>query len=75
MNLKNFEEINKHIKAADLEQFKVKAASVGGAEFQLCPIYKIVRPILMMVSTLPFFPAKWKEALGIFTSVLDLMCP
>jgi hypothetical protein len=79
-----FEEIDKHIQAADLSAFQpggkhhVAAAAAkanpAAAITSVCPAYKIVKPILLAFMAFPFFPAKWKDAIKAFMGVLDLIC-
>jgi hypothetical protein len=78
-----FEEVDQHIQKADLSAFepggehyvsreaKLTAAAIPG---QICPIYQIIRPILAMILGLPFVPKKWKDALKIFMTAMDMIC-
>ena len=78
-----FEQIEAHIKSANLEQYdNPKAAVVAGAprdlagELQkICGIYKGIRPILQAVSTFPLIPASIKNAIKAFMKVMDAICP
>ena len=77
-----FEEVDKHIQGADLSAFQAggkQAAAAGAAPAaalpNVCGIYKVVRPILVLVSNLPIIPQKWRDALKTFISVLDTVCP
>ena len=80
-NNPTFEEVDKHIEAADLSPFQpggrfhtARGAAVPQAVPQICPIYKIVRPIFLVVTNLPI-PKKWKDAIKTFMEVLDALCP
>ncbi|MEP6724267.1 MAG: hypothetical protein ABJC98_00550 [Bacteroidota bacterium] len=80
-----FEEVNKHFESTDLSPFKeggknhftAKAVAAAPADVlqKICSIYKVVRPFLVLVSNLPLIPAKWKEAIKLFISLLDGVCP
>jgi hypothetical protein len=80
-----FEDVDKHIQGADLSVFQP-----GGKHFMkagappatpaailpnICPAYKIVRPILVLLSNLPLLPQKWRDAIKAFMGVLDAICP
>jgi hypothetical protein len=76
-----FEEVNAHIEKADLKKLQkatggsaesLTAAGVGG---QVCAGYKVVRPILLLVSSLPLIPSKWKAAIKAFIAIMDGFCP
>jgi hypothetical protein len=77
-----FEDVDKHIQAADLTAVQPggkhhPAAGVTGAAAlpSICPAYKIVRPILVLVTNTPFIPQKWRDAVKAFIGVLDVICP
>jgi hypothetical protein len=77
-----FEEVDQHIQKADLGVFQaggarhVAAGSPPAAALpNVCAIYKIVRPILILISNLPLIPQKWRDALKIFVQILDTICP
>lgn len=80
-----FEEIDQHIKAANLAQFETGganhftaaavAASPADVLKKLCAIYKVIRPILVALSAFPFIPASWKSAIKVFMSLMDTLCP
>ncbi len=81
----NFQDIDEHIESADLSEFapggkKHVTASMATANPELvvpriCSIYRTVRPILVALSTFPLIPPKWREALKVFISVMDQLCP
>ncbi len=58
---------------------KLRPAAAGNPALalpQLCPLYKtIVRPILVVLSNLPFIPQKWRDAIKEFIAVVDILCP
>jgi len=78
-----FEEVDKHIQAADLSVFAPggkwhpTAATASAAEVlpNICAAYRIVEPILTLVSNIPLIPQKWRDALKAFMGVLDSLCP
>lgn len=80
-----FEEVDKHIQKADLSAFQAGGkmrlsaasakASPAAAIPNICGIYKIVRPILVLISNFPMIPKKWKDAIKLFMQALDAFCP
>jgi hypothetical protein len=80
-----FEEIDQHIKSANLAQFEqggashftaaAVAANPADVLKRICAIYKVIRPILVVLSTFPFIPASWKAAIKTFMSLMDTLCP
>ncbi len=77
------EQIEAHIKSANLEQFdKPQAKEMAGAQQdlagklkQVCGIYKGIRPILQAVVNFPLVPSSIKNALKAFMKVMDTICP
>lgn len=78
-----FEEVDKHFQSADLSAFQqggryhVSAsmtASPAAAIPNVCAIYKIVRPFLVLATNFPI-PAKWKTAIKLFMQAMDTFCP
>ena len=78
------EELEKHLDSYNLADFKpggkhnAAAAAGGGAAAALpniCPAYKMVRPILLIVLAFPLISKKIKDAIKAFMSVLDGICP
>ena len=77
-----FEEVDRIVQRADLKAFKpggkhhvtARAVSVSPGDVigKICPIWSIVKPILSGVSV--FLPKKWKDALAVFTNVMDTIC-
>lgn len=69
-----FEEVNAHIEkhfTADKRQALNQAMGAGS----ICNVYHIVRPILVIISSLPLIPSKWKDAVKLLIGTLDAMCP
>lgn len=79
----SFEEVNAHFEKADIAQYKAggkhhfTSASVttdpSGVLQKICGIYKMVRNILSWI--LPLLPAKWKEWIKTFMTLMDQLCP
>lgn len=78
-----FEEVDKHIQGVDLSVFdaggKLYAASAtaspAAAIPNICAAYRIIRPILALVSNVPLIPTKWRDAIKAFMGVMDTLCP
>jgi len=77
-----YEEIEKHLDSIDLAAFQPggkhhpgAAAGTAAALPNVCPAYKMVRPILLAVVAFPLIPKKIKDAVKAFMSVLDMICP
>jgi len=67
-----FEDVNKHVEQHFTTE-KQSVLSVGATD--ICSIYTIVRPILVLVSQAFFIPQKWRDAIKILISTLDAICP
>lgn len=68
----SFEEVNAHVeKTYNEKHHGVSTAATGN----LCSIYTVVRPILILISQLPLIPKKWKDAIKTLIAVLDTLCP
>lgn len=81
----------KHMETVDLSKFhaaqsstKPQVPAAGQSEptpapqlnqAQLCANYMMVKPILVMVSYFPFFPAKWRDGVSFFVKAMDANCP
>ena len=77
-----YEEIEKHLAGVDLSAFEPggkhhpgAAAGTAAALPNVCPAYKMVRPILLAVLAFPLVPPKIKKAIKAFMTVLDAICP
>lgn len=73
ITLDDFLEVNRHIESADLSGI----APAQGEAFDpkvICKAYKIIKPILVLITKLPFIPKKWKDGLEVFMTVLDPIC-
>jgi hypothetical protein len=79
-----FEAIDQHIRKADLSAAetavkRVSAAAVAASPAdvigQICPIYRTIRPILVVLSNLPFIPESWRRWIKLFIEVMDKLCP
>ncbi|GAA3993321.1 hypothetical protein [Mucilaginibacter dorajii] len=67
-----FEEVNNHVEKHFTTETHA-ALSAGGTD--ICSIYTIVRPILVLVSQAIFIPQKWREAVKILIGAIDAICP
>ena len=80
-----FEEIDAHIKAANLADFapggkmhvtaQMVSASPADVISRICAIYHTIRPILAALLLIPFIPASWKAAIKAFMALMDTLCP
>ncbi len=79
-----FEEIDAHIKSVYLKDFQpggskhFTAADVKTSPDsvlqKICGIYRVLRPILNILSAFPLIPGAWKEAIKTFMSLMDSIC-
>lgn len=77
------EQIEAHIKAANLEQYDKPAAHAAAAPQQdlastlkrICAVYKAIKPILQVVANFPLLPASIKNAIKSFMNVMNSICP
>ena len=74
--------VYEHIDKADLSAFEKggkhfvpQDAAAAVAMPNICPVYKLIRPILVLLMNAPFIPAKWKQAIRIFVQLMDVVCP
>jgi hypothetical protein len=73
-----YEEIEKHLASVNLKDFQQGGKHFPGAAASIgdvCPVYKMVRPILLAVIAFPLIPTKIKDAIKAFMAVLDVICP
>jgi hypothetical protein len=77
-----FDEVDQHIKNADLTAIQpggkhhpAAAPAAAAALPNVCAAYKIVRPILVLLSNTPLIPQKWRDAIKAFIGVMDVICP
>jgi hypothetical protein len=75
-----FEDVDKHLDAADLGSIQPGGKHGPGAKTaaglpDICGAYKIVRPILILLSGTPLLPQKWRDAIKAFVGVVDVICP
>lgn len=76
----SFEEIDRQIQGLDLVGMNERVAGMTAASpadviGQICPIYRVIRPILQGILSLPFIPEAWKQAIRTFIRLMDLVCP
>ena len=80
-----FEQIDEFLKGADLASFQPGGkfhltaeqarANPSLALKNLCPAYRLMRPILNAMAAIPLIPANWKGVIKAFTGVMDELCP
>ena len=77
-----FDEVDQHVKNADLssiqpggKHYSAAAPAATAALPNVCAAYKIVRPILVLLSNTPLIPQKWRDAIKAFVGVMDVICP
>lgn len=72
------EQIETHIKSANLEQFNqphAQAQDLGAQLQRVCQVYRGIRPILQAVVNFPLIPGSIKNAIRSFLSVMNTICP
>ncbi|MBC7686995.1 MAG: hypothetical protein H7211_02325 [Aquabacterium sp.] len=79
------EQIEAHLKAANLEQYDKPQGQPGGAAApqqdlaailkRICAVYKAIKPILTVVVNFPLIPASIKNAIKTFMNVMNSICP
>lgn len=70
-----FEEVDAHVDSLEVSSGAniVGATAPGTISLeQITTIYKQVRPILILVQGMPFFPAKWRGYYTTFLNCLDV---
>ncbi len=63
------------VKLPELEKAAEAAKAPDATLPTLCPVYKAARPLLVIVTNFPFFPAAWKAPVVLLMSVFDAICP
>jgi hypothetical protein len=67
-----FQEVDSHVSSftpGPLPKTHAEAA------IQVCPTWKAVKPVLVMLLEVPFIPAKWKTLGNMFVGTMDVFCP
>lgn len=80
-----FEEIDSRINSLKLDDFQPGGphhfttesvqATPGDVLQKICAIYQGIRPILIILATFPLIPKKWRDAIKVFTDLMDNLCP
>lgn len=76
-----FDEVDQHIRNADLSAFQpggshhAAAAAQAASVPNVCAAYKIIRPILLLLTSVPLIPQRWRDAIKAFMGVADTLCP
>jgi hypothetical protein len=69
METTTFEQVDAHIE----KHYSAPAMKKAIDKKKLADIYKVARPALVLVSSLPILPKKWKQIITDLISVLDLI--
>ena len=75
-----FEEVDAQIQDADLSAFEnqndagIQALDLAAQLKKVCAVYKVVQPILSLVSSAPLIPSSWKKAVNTFNGVMSTIC-
>ena len=80
-----FDQIDASLKKINLTDYQPGGRSHISAEMvrsnpaaalpQICPIYKAIRPILLVLASLPLIPPSWQTVIKTFLGVMDTICP
>jgi hypothetical protein len=73
MHPQTFEHIDQQIRTLDRTALAAQPAALLGPISHLLTIYQALRPLLLAMSTLPLFPANWRNALVLFLHSLDAL--
>jgi hypothetical protein len=84
--MQSFEQVDKLVNNADLSALKAAAKrgttrgtrgpqAMAAPNVNVCEIYGVVRPILLLVAGTPFIPKKWKDVIKLFVQAMDGFCP
>lgn len=74
------EQLDEHIIHLEEEGFlnadtaSIAKASPGEAGGKVCEIFKKVKPVLEIVSTLWLVPKKWRTVIATFIVSMDVLC-
>lgn len=68
-----FEQVQKHVEAVDLKALEARDKAM--AQANLCGIWQAARPVISLLSSIPFLPAKWTALIKQFSATLDMICP
>jgi len=68
-----FEEVDQHVNVCPNLVEPKTLEEVNAV--QLCTYYATVKPVLTILVSLPFLPAKWKTTLTNFVAAMNLVCP
>lgn len=67
------EQLEKHVDKFNVKKFK--GGGTAAALPDVCPPYKMIRPILQAVLVIPFLSKKIKDAIKAFMGFMDSICP
>lgn len=66
-----FEDVNAHVE----KHLPALKANATAAAPDLCSIYAIARPILVLASQTPLIPQTWRDGIKALIAALDVVCP
>lgn len=77
------EEVHAHFESADMRELSesiqpqagAAAADPGSVLQTVCKAYRVIRPFLQLVLSVPFLPPSWKKAIQGFVTIMDSLCP
>jgi hypothetical protein len=69
-----FEQVDKHVNSLSGPVVNPTPGPVTSIS-QLCPYWKAVSPIVVLVGNLPIIPAQWKAVINAFVNVMNQVCP
>jgi hypothetical protein len=67
----DFATIDAHVADYEPQVAAQRQALLTGAPADVSPVYRAVRPVLVMVSALPFLPARWRDPVALFVALMD----
>lgn len=73
--LTTFEEVEAYVDKLNAQQPEGAQEDLTVGIEKVCKYYKIVKPILNVVMSLPLIPEKIKKPIKDFMAILDTFCP
>ena len=58
----------------DVSADALGALDVSGKLKKICSIYRSIKPVISIITSIPFIPGNVKAAVRSFTAVLDTVC-
>jgi hypothetical protein len=68
----NFEQVDLHVHEnySEVEQIETSMAPEA-AQVNLAKIWPVAKPVLQIVASIPFIPAKWRATINTLITVVD----